>query len=78
VVDSISNIALQGLNDARMKMQKNASDIARSGTDLKSGDPVNVATSMVELKQNELVAEANIKVIKAEDEMLGTILDIKA
>jgi len=76
--NSVSNTALQGINDARQKMQKNASDIARAGTDLKQDNGVNLTTSMVELSQNKQVAEANIKVLKSEFDMIGTILDVDA
>ncbi len=78
MVDSISSTALQGLNEARMKMQKNASDIASAGTGTNKNVNANLATSLVEINQNKQVAEANIKVIKTENDMLGSLLDIKA
>ncbi len=76
MINSISNNALQGYNQASQAMQKNASDIARSGTD--AGKDVNLTNSVVELKQNQQVAEANLKVLKSENELLGSIIDITA
>jgi len=75
MIDSISSISLAGYQNASNAMQKNASDIAKAGTE--AGKEVNLASSLVELKQNQQVAEANLKVLKAEGDILGTILDIK-
>lgn len=58
---------IAGANDA-------AGKIARLGTE-QGGD---VATPVVELKQNELQVKASAAVIKSADEMLGTLIDIKA
>lgn len=63
---------VQGFNAAKQKMQEAASNIA-------SNDPNNadLTTSIVELKQSELDAKANAKVIETAAQTTGYLLDIK-
>lgn len=52
-----------------------AGKIARLGTTVSDGDFV---TPIVDLKSSELQVKASAAVIKSADEMLGTLIDIKA
>ena len=59
-----------------------ADKIAKAGTGKADGDIdrdnsiTDIADAAVSLKQNEFQVKASAKVVKAADEMLGTILDI--
>jgi hypothetical protein len=56
-------------------MARSAAEIARAN---QPGDKTNVTRALVELKQHEHAAKANIKTLAAADKMLGSLLDIKA
>jgi len=77
VVNSIQGNALQGIQQARAKMQQNASDIARANN-VNEASPLDAARSLVELNQNKNAALASMKVIKVENDLLGALLDVKA
>lgn len=42
------------------------------------GDQADMTRAMVELKQHEHAAKANLKTLAAADRMLGSLLDVKA
>jgi flagellar hook protein FlgE len=74
-MNSISALqsGLYGINNGIQRLNKDAADIAsatkpQSNTDLTS--------SLVNLNADQRQVEASTKVIKAQDEMLGTLLDI--
>ncbi|MBT8440674.1 MAG: hypothetical protein HKP55_04415 [Gammaproteobacteria bacterium] len=77
MVNSIQGNALQGIQQARAKMQQNASDIARANN-VNEPSNLDAARSLVELNQNKNAALASMKVIKAENDMLGALLDVTA
>ena len=78
MVDGITANALQGIQSAQSKMQRNAFDIAKANQSLKADNTKDPARSLVELNQNKNAAQANMKVLKTADEMLGSILDVLA
>ena len=75
MVDSVSSSALQGIQRAQNGMQRNASNIARSN---QPDNPKDMTRSLVELNQHKNAGMASMKVLKAADEMLGSLLDVKA
>jgi hypothetical protein len=77
VVNSIHSNALQGIQQARAKMQQNASDIARA-SNVNEPSQLDATRSLVELNQNKNAALASMKVIKVENDLLGALLDVKA
>lgn len=77
VVNSIHGNALQGIQQARAKMQKNASDIVRANN-VNEPSYLDAARSLIELDNNKNAAQASMKVIKTENEMLGKLLDVIA
>lgn len=77
MVDSINANALQGIQRARANMQRNAADIARANTTA-ADNGKDMTRSLVELNQNKNAAIASMKVLKASDEVLGSLLDVKA
>jgi hypothetical protein len=77
VVSTIQGNALQGIQQARSKMLQNAADIVRANNSKEPGS-LDATRSLVELNQNKNAAQASMKVIKTENEMLGSILDVIA
>ena len=77
MIDSLNNIALSGIHKGLDDLQKNASQIA--GETAKDGvDELSLLAAVVDLKANEMQVAASMKVLSASDELIGTILDIKA
>lgn len=68
---------LTGIRNGLDGLQKTASQIASKET-MAGDNPQNLAELMVELKMNQNQVSASAQVVKANDEMLGTLLDIKA
>ena len=75
MISKLGNTAIQGLQRSTQGMARSAAEIARAN---KPGDKTNMTRAMVELHQHEQAAKANIKTLKAADEMLGSLLDTKA
>ena len=74
MVDSVTSNALQGIQRAQNGMQRNASQIARSS----QPGQQDITRSLVELNLHKNAGLASIKVLKAADEILGSLLDVKA
>ncbi len=66
------NRGIQGIQRGMEGAARNAGRIARSG---ENGPPVK---EMVALKENQHLVESSAKVVRAADEMIGTLLDIEA
>ena len=75
MISKLSNTALQGIQRSTQGMARSAAEIARAS---RPGDKPDMLRAMVELKQHEHAAKANIKTLAAADKMLGSLLDIKA
>ena len=73
--NSISGIALKGIQTGMAGMKKNAANLASKDSMQGQGDPVK---DLVEMKMNKYQVLASGKVIEAADEILGTLLDEKA
>jgi hypothetical protein len=74
MISKIGNTALQGLQRSTQGMARSAAEIARASL---PGDRTNMTRAMVELKQHEHAAKANIKTLEAGDKLLGSLLDVK-
>jgi len=75
---SAINSALTGIQKGLSGMRKNASDIANAGVSEKGLSVEDLARSTVSLKENELQVKGSLKVLKAVDEMIGTLIDEEA
>lgn len=75
MIGKIGNIAVQGIHRATQGLERSASAIARAG---RSGSTADMTRAMVELKQHEQAAKANIKTLQAADKTIGSLLDVKA
>ncbi len=69
--------ALLGIQRGMQGARENAAKIA-SADAFTNGDPSSVVEPLVGLKANEIQVEASAKVLKAVDEMIGSLLDEKA
>ena len=74
---SLPGTALTGIHNGMNELQKNASEIASKST-MEGENTKPLMKSLVELKANVQQVEASTKVLQVSDEMVGTLLDIKA
>lgn len=75
-ISSILNSGLQGINSGLDNLRKDAQAIA-SATTQRDENTSDIADSLVDMNINQRNTEASVKVVKAADEVLGTLLDIK-
>ena len=74
-VGSIFNYAVQGIQRGLNGAQRNAAEIASAKQMRGEADPTR---PLVELQQNRLQVEANVKVARTADQMLGSLFDEQA
>ena len=84
-VGSALNSGLQGINRGLQGAQRNAEAIASFSANSGAGEDgarginsADVASELVDLKQNELQVKASAKVIESVGESIGSILDVRA
>ncbi len=65
---------IAGINNGLDGLRRNASEIARAT----SGDGTDSARALVDLRADQRQVEASVRVVKAADEMLGSLLDVQA
>ena len=75
---AIQSEAVQGIQRGLDGMRKNASEIASADQLNKAGKDTNLVGSLVDLEQNKMQAQASAKVVSAADEVLGSIIDLRA
>ena len=75
---SVQSEAVQGVQRGLDGMRKNASEIASADQLNKAGKDTSLVGSLVEMEQNKMQAQASAKVVSAADEVLGTIIDLRA
>ncbi|OZG71510.1 flagellar biosynthesis protein FlgE [Hahella sp. CCB-MM4] len=87
MVSNILNTGLQGIRQGVQGAEKAASQIARAGQSGSGDDAAasqgndlytDLAEPLVDLKLYETSVKASAKVVKVADEVIGTLLDIKA
>ena len=77
-ITPISGSALQGIRQGMQGLRANAAEIASprlTGNDFPTKDGVR---AMVELHQNTHQTTASLEVFRTHDEIIGSLLDIKA
>jgi len=74
-IGSISAQGIQGLQNSQNKITESAFNIASKDTQEGKGDAIN---DLVTMKDASHSFNASAKIVKAEDEVMGTLLDIKA
>jgi hypothetical protein len=74
---SMPDTALTGIQNGINELQKNAGEIAGIST-IESESTKPLMESLVELKENVQQVAASTKVLQVSDEMIGTLIDIRA
>ncbi|EIK43476.1 protein of unknown function (DUF1078) family [Cellvibrio sp. BR] len=83
-VGSVVNQGLIGMQKSQSSMLQSAQQIAQAGTTQRADVPAansqsqDLASSLVNLKVQSQVFDSSAKVVKAADEMIGTLLDVRA
>ncbi len=78
-INSITGSALQGIQRGVQGLRRNAAEIASAQN--MNHDTIStkdMTRSLVELHKNELYTTVNIKTLQTADEVIGTLLDVKA
>lgn len=65
---------IAGLQNGLDNMRRDAAEIARAGT-TDATTPTDITRSLVNLRADQRQVEASARVVKASDEILGTLLD---
>jgi len=74
-IGSVSSQGLQGLQNSHRQLLQSASNIASQDAQT---NKISVTQDLVKMKDAGHSFDASAKVVKAEDEIMGTLLDIKA
>lgn len=78
-IGSIIQTGLNGMRHSQQEILKSANDIVRAGTVNKDSSTISdFAEPIVNMKYEQHIFDASAKVVKTADEMLGTLMDIKA
>lgn len=78
-VGSVVNQGLIGMQKSQVSMQQSAQQIAQAGTTQRDNLQANdIAEPLINLKVQTQLFDSSAKVVKAADETIGTLLDIKA
>jgi flagellar hook-associated protein FlgK len=78
-VGSVVNQGLIGMQKSQVSMQQSAQQIAQAGTTQRDNPQANdVVEPLINLKVQSQLFDSSAKVVKAADETIGTLLDIKA
>ena len=75
MISKLGNTALHGVQRSTLGMARSAAEIAKAST---PGEQTDMTRAIIELKQHEHAAKANMKTLATADKMLGTLLDVKA
>jgi hypothetical protein len=79
VIGSVSQTSLQGIQRGLEGLRRNATEIASARTMRSASVPSKDLTrSIVELDQHSLQTSASVKAFRAADQMIGSLLDVKA
>lgn len=65
---------IAGINNGLDGLRRHATAIARAA----DGDATDTPRALVDLRADQRQVEASVKVVKAADEMLGSLLDVRA
>ena len=76
MINSISSAGLEGIRKGTERIDHAASKIA--GLDRSNDFMGDVTSSAIELQQGKMQVQVSSKVLAAEGDMLGSLLDIKA
>ena len=75
---SVQSSAVLGIQRGLDGLRQNAADIASADQLNQAGKDTDLVGSLVGLEQNKVQVQASAKVVSALDEVVGTIIDIRA
>lgn len=75
---SLLSIGTQGIQAGYARANEAAGNIVKSGTQNADDSSVDLATSIVDLKRGEQQVKASAAVVRTADDLIGTLIDIKA
>ena len=75
---SVQSEAVQGIQRGLDSLRKNASEIASADQLNKAGEDTDLEGALLGLQQDKVQVQASAKVVSAVDEVIGTIIDIRA
>jgi len=75
---SVQSEAVLGIQRGLDGLRKNATEIASADQMNKAGKDSDLEGSLLDLQQNKTQVQASAKVVSAIDEVIGTIIDIRA
>ncbi|GAB1256129.1 hypothetical protein NBRC116494_06310 [Aurantivibrio plasticivorans] len=79
MISSVINTGLQGLQSSSREIVKSADEIVKAGTTERDNSNISdIAEPIVNMAIEQQVFDASAKIVKVGDEMLGTLMDIKA
>jgi flagellar hook-associated protein FlgK len=78
-IGSVVNQGLIGLQQSQSSIAQSAQQIAQAGTTQRDNPKANdVVEPLINIKAQSQVFDSSAKVVKAADETIGTLLDVKA
>jgi flagellar hook-associated protein FlgK len=78
-VGSVVNQGLIGMQKSQSSMLQSAQQVAQAGTTQRDNPQANdLAEPLINIKIQSQVFDSSAKVVKAADETIGTLLDVKA
>lgn len=78
-IGSVMNIGLEGMQSSQREILKSADQIVKAGTvDKDTSTITDFAEPIVNMKYEQHIFDASAKIVKTADEMLGTLMNIKA
>lgn len=77
IKNTASYSALQGIQRGMQRLNIAANEIARANTSNQNADVADISKALVEVKQAGTDIQASQFTIKVEDQMLGSLLDMR-
>ena len=74
-IGSVVNQSLIGMQNSRAEITQSAQQIATATT---SSEPVDLATPLINIKQQQQVFDSSARVLEVADQAIGALLDVKA
>lgn len=75
MIESATSSALAGIRSGQRKLEQDANRVAQAGTTQPEQSP---ESALLEAKADQTQVEASAKVLETADDVLGTLLDVKA
>jgi len=75
---SVQSEAVLGIQRGLDGMRKSATEIASADQLNRAGEGTDLEGSLLELQQNKVQVQASAKVVSAVEEVIGSIIDIRA